>query len=151
MMRSLQTTPYVLHDEEGQNLASLGALVLLKATSEQTGGVFNLFEATCPAGYATPLHIHYAEDVAVYMLEGALSFFWGSEQQAAVAGAYSYQPRGTPHGFRVEGGTPARILYITFPAGLDRFVIEQELLSPDSESATDAARYQIEVLGPLPG
>jgi hypothetical protein len=41
-------------------------------------------------------------------------------------------------------------LYITFPAGLDRFVIEQELLSPDSESATDAARYQIEVLGPLP-
>ena len=149
-MRPLQTTTSMLHDQEGQCLESLGALVLLKATSEQTGGVFNLFEATCPAGYATPLHIHYAEDVAVYVLEGALSFFWGSEQQAAVTGSYFYQPRGTPHGFRVEGGTPARILYITFPAGLDRFVIEQELLSPDSESATDAARYQIEVLGPLP-
>jgi quercetin dioxygenase-like cupin family protein len=149
-MRPLQMTPYMLHDEEGQRLKSLGALVLAKATSEQTGGVFNLFEVFCPPGYATALHIHYAEDVAIYVLEGALTVFWGSEQQAAVPGSYFYQPRGTPHGFRVEGGTPARILYITFPAGLDRFAAEQELLSPDSESATDAARYQIEVLGPLP-
>ena len=149
-MRPLQTTPYMLDDEEGQSLETLGALVVVKATSEQTGGAFNLFDVFCPPGYTTPLHIHYAEDVAVYVLEGALTVFWGSEQKEAVAGSYFYQPRGTPHGFRVEGGAPARILYITFPAGLDRFVIEQELLSPDSESATDAARYQIEVLGPLP-
>jgi quercetin dioxygenase-like cupin family protein len=149
-MRPLQTTPYMLHDEEGQSLESLGALVLLKATSEQTGGVFNLFDVFCPPEYATQLHIHYAEDVAIYVLEGALTVFWGSEQKEAVADSYFYQPRGTPHGFRVEAGAPARILYITFPAGLDRFVIEQGLLSPDSESAMDAARYQIEVLGPLP-
>jgi len=110
----------MLHDEEGQSLKSLGALVLAKATSEQTGGVFNLFEVSCPPGYATALHIHYAEDVAVYVLEGALTFFWGSEQKAAVPGSYFYQPRGIPHRFRVEGKTPARILYLTFPAGMDR-------------------------------
>jgi quercetin dioxygenase-like cupin family protein len=115
-MRPLQTTPYMLHDEEGQSLKSLGALVLAKATSEQTGGVFNLFEVSCPPGYTTALHIHYAEDVAVYVLEGALTFFWGSEQKAAVPGSYFYQPRGIPHGFRVEGNTPARMLYLTFPA-----------------------------------
>ena len=149
-MRSLQTTPYMLHDQEGQRLESLGALVLLKATSEQTGGVFNLFEVTCPPGYTTPLHIHYAEDVAVYVLEGALTFFWGSEQQAAIPGSYFYQPRGIPHGFRVEGRRPARILYQTFPAGLDRFVLEQEQLAPNAEAGTAAARYQIEILGPLP-
>ena len=45
-MRPIQTTPYMLHDEEGQRLKSLGALVLVKATSEQTGGVFNLFDVT---------------------------------------------------------------------------------------------------------
>ncbi len=149
-MRPLQTTPYMLHDEEGQSLKSLGALVLAKATSEQTGGVFNLFEVSCPPGYATALHIHYAEDVAVYVLEGALTFFWGSEQKAAVPGSYFYQPRGIPHGFRVEGNTPARILYLTFPAGMDRFVIEQEQLAPNAEPGTAAARYQIEILGPLP-
>jgi quercetin dioxygenase-like cupin family protein len=132
-MRPLQTTPYMLHDEEGQRLESLGALVLLKATSEQTGGAFNLFEVSCPPAYATPLPIHYAEDVAVYVLEGALTFFWGSEQMAAVPGSYFYQPRGIPHGFRVAGRTPARMLYLTFPAGLDRFVVAQEQLAPNAE------------------
>src|SRR5262245_47247703 len=150
MMRPLQTKPYLLHDEEGQRLEALGTLVLLKATSEQTGGVFNLFDVFCPPEYATPLHIHYAEDVAIYVLEGALTVFWGSEKKEAVAGSYFYQPRGTPHGFRVEGRRPARILYLTFPAGLDRFVVEQEQLAPNSELETAAARYQIEVLGPLP-
>ena len=149
-MISLQTKPYALHIDEGQRLQSLGALVSVKATSEQTGGAFNLFEVSCPPDYVTPLHIHYTEDVAVYVLEGALTFFWGDEKKAAVAGAYFYQPRGTPHGFRVEGVTPARILYMTIPAGLDRFVIEQKLLAPNSESVTTAARYQIEILGPLP-
>ncbi len=150
MMLPLQTKPYTLKGKEGQRLNSMRALVLVKATSEQTGGAFNLFEATCPPGYATSLHIHYAEDVTVYVLEGALTFFWGSEKKEAVAGSYFYQPRGTPHGFRVEGGSPARILYMTIPAGLDRFVVEQEQLAPDSEPVTAAARYKIEILGPLP-
>ncbi len=149
-MKPLQTKPYMLNNEEGQLLQSLGALVTVKATAEQTGGVFNLFEVSCPPGYSTPLHIHYAEDVAVYVLEGALTFFWGSEKKEAVTGSYFYQPLGTPHGFRVEGGTPARILYMTIPAGFDRFVIEQGLPAPKPEPGTDAARYKIEILGPLP-
>ena len=150
IMASLQAKPYALKCDEGLTLHSRAAEVFVKATSEQTGGAFNLFEATCLPGYTTSLHIHYAEDVAVYVLEGALTFFWGCEKKEAVAGAYLFQPRGTPHGFRVEGAMPARILYLTFPAGLDRFAIEQEQLAPDSESATAAARYKIEVLGPLP-
>ena len=149
-MKILQTKPYTLNDDEGQSFQSLGALISVKATSEQTGGVFNLFEVSCPPGFATPLHIHYTEDVAVYVLEGTLTFFWGSEKKEAVAGSYFFQPRGTPHGFRVEGGAPARILYMTIPAGFDRFVIEQELPAPKSEAETDAARYKIEILGPLP-
>jgi quercetin dioxygenase-like cupin family protein len=150
MMKSFQTKPYMLNNEEGQFLQSLGALVSIKATSEQTGGVFNLFEVSCTPDYATPLLIHYTEDVAVYVLEGVLSFFWGSEKKKAVAGSFFYQPRGTPHGFRVEESTLARILYITFPAGFDRFVAEQEQTAQPSEPEADAARYKIEILGPLP-
>jgi quercetin dioxygenase-like cupin family protein len=150
MTKPFQTKPYMLNNEEEQIFESLGVLVSVKATSEQTGGMFNLFEVSCPPGYATPLHIHYVEDVVVYVLEGALTFCWGSEKKEAVAGSYFFQPRGTPHGFRVEGATPARILYISFPAGLDRFVIEQRLLGPNPECITAAARYKIEILGPLP-
>ena len=65
MMRPLLTQPYTLDNEEGQSLQSLGARVSVKATSEQTGGVFNLFEVSCPPDYATPLHSHPAEDVAL--------------------------------------------------------------------------------------
>src|SRR5512141_1703704 len=100
MMKPFQTKPYMLDNEEGQFLQALGASVTIKATSEQTGGAFNLFEVTCPSGYATPLLIHYAEDVAVYVLEGTLTLYWGNEERKAVAGSFFYQPRGTPHGFR---------------------------------------------------
>jgi quercetin dioxygenase-like cupin family protein len=142
--------PYLLDSEEGQFLQSVRALVSIKATSEQTGGVFNLFELSCPPEFATPLHIHYTEDVAVYILEGTLTFFWGSEKRKAVGGSFLYQPRGTPHGFCVEGAIPARILYMTMPAGFDRFVLEQKLFDPRSAPEMDAARYKIEILGPLP-
>ncbi len=149
-MMVLQTKPYMLNNEEGQFLQALGALVSIKATSEQTGGVFNQFEVSCPPDYATPLLIHYTEDVAIYVLEGALTFFWGSEKKKGVAGSFFYQPRGTPHGFRVEEGAAARILYMTIPAGFDRFVIERKRPNSISEAELDAARYKIEILGPLP-
>ena len=149
-MPPLQIAPYSLASAEGTTLCSFGSLIVVKATTEQTAGTFSLFEVTCPPGFATLLHIHYAEDVAVYVLEGALMVFWGSEKKEAIGGSYFYQPRGIPHGFRVESDTPARILYMTVPAGFDRFVIEQELPAPKSEPEMDAARYKIEILGPLP-
>lgn len=150
MMRSLQTKPYTLNNEQGQFLQALGASVSIKANSEQTGDAFNLFEVFCPPDYATPLHIHYIEDVAIYVLEGTLTLFWGSETKEAIHGSFFYQPRGMPHGFRVEGGAAARILYITVPAGFDRFVLEQKCPNSKSEPEADAARYKIEILGPLP-
>ena len=147
---SFQTKPYSLAPYDGKRIHSCGTLVVLKATSEQTSGAFNLFDVTCPPGYTTSLQIHYAEDVAVYVLDGALTIFWGGDKKEAVMGSFCFQPRGIPHGFRVEGNTPARILYMTFPAGMDRFVIEQGQLAPDCESVTTAARHKIEILGPLP-
>ena len=55
-MRILQTQPYILNSEEGQFLQALGASISIKATSEQSGGVFNLFEVCCPPGFTTQLH-----------------------------------------------------------------------------------------------
>jgi len=150
MIAYLKTKPYALHRDEGQIHQLIGAMILVKASSEQTGGVFNLFEVSCSPDFATTFHNHYAEDVAIYVLEGALTFFWGSEKKGAVAGSYFFLPRGIPHGFRVEGSTPAQILYLTIPAGFDRFVIEQEQPAKKSESEMAAARHKIEILGPLP-
>lgn len=149
-MLSLQTRPYMLDNEDGQRIQTMGVLVTVKATLEQTGGALNLFDVICPVDYKTPLHIHYVEDVAIYVLEGALDLFWGNEKKQVSTGAYFFQPKGTPHGFRVRGNLPARILYMTTPAGLDRFVFECGQ-SANHFDVIAAARYKIEILGPLPG
>lgn len=151
MTNTFLTMPYALAPDEGKRVYFFGKLLtVVKASSEQTGGAFNLFEAVCPPGFATPLHIHYAKDVAVFVLEGALTSFWGTDKCEARTGSFLFQSKGTPHGFRVIGNSPARILYMTIPAGFDRFILEHQLASQQTEIEEDAARYKIEILGSLP-
>jgi quercetin dioxygenase-like cupin family protein len=129
-----------------------------KATGEQTRGLFSMVEVHCPAGYATPLHIHYLEDEAVYVLAGHLTFSLGGRHVVAAAGGYVHMPRGIAHGFRVNGEVPARILCLTVPAGADHGRhardAQASLLGTaalDLETLADlAARFSIDVLGPLP-
>jgi quercetin dioxygenase-like cupin family protein len=145
----LQAKPYTVSGAENR-LHSLGTLVCIQASAEQTGGAFNLFDVLLPSGYETALHIHYAEDVAIRILEGALDVFWGEERRLAEAGSFFFQPRGMPHGFRVTGTSPARILYMTFPAGFDGFVLEHSRSITEAEAMASEAHYKIEVLGTLP-
>lgn len=127
-----------------------GLQIWIQADTEQTGGTFNLFEILLPAGFETPLHIHYAEDVTLYVLEGALDIFWGTDEMQAQVGSFFFQPRGTPHGLRATGTKPVRLTYLTIPAGLDRFVIENSRSMTGSDALNALGRFQIEVLGPLP-
>ena len=150
---------YALTREEGQAVWFLNTLTLVKATGEQTGGAYGLVEQRIPAGFASPYHLHRAEDEAFYLLEGEATFISGDRRIKATAGSYLFLPRDIPHGFKVEA--PARLLILTTPAGFEQFVIEM------SEPATDltaspasppdmeklmrlAAKYRIEILGPLP-
>jgi mannose-6-phosphate isomerase-like protein (cupin superfamily) len=146
---SLQTVPYMWNAENG-SFQALGVQVALKADSKQTGGACNLFELLLPIGYETPLHIHYAEDVAIHILEGELDIFWGEERMRAGKGAFFYQPRGTPHGFRAMGTKPVRITYLTIPAGFDGFVLEHSRPVSASEDILSQGKFKIEVLGSLP-
>ena len=148
-MMSIQTRPYLLHNDRTR-IHTLDALVSVLANTEQTDGAFNLFDAVCPIGFETQLHIHYSEDVAIYVLEGALDIFWGDEKKRAEVGSFFFQPRGMPHGFRVTGRTHARILYLTFPAGFDEFVIERSKPINNFESMVSEAHFKIEILGSLP-
>jgi quercetin dioxygenase-like cupin family protein len=146
---SLKTRPYLIQADR-EKVQTLNALVSVLANTEQTDGAFNLFDVVCPIGFETQLHIHYSEDVAIYVLEGTLDIFWGDEKKRAEVGSFFFQPRGTPHGFRVTGLTDAHILYMTFPAGFDKFVIGCSKPIGASKSKISEAHFKIEVLGPLP-
>lgn len=146
---SIQTKPYAYHDDI-KRLQTLGVFVSVLANTEQTDGKFNLFDVLLSKGFSTPLHIHYAEDVAVFVLEGVLTFFWGDEKMKAQAGLYFFQPRGLPHGFRVTGATSARILYMAFPEDFEKFVIELSKPTSDIGTKISEAHVKIEILVPLP-
>jgi mannose-6-phosphate isomerase-like protein (cupin superfamily) len=156
------TQPYALAREEGQAVWFLGTLVIMKATGEQTAGAFGLIDNLMPAGFASPYHMHRNEDESFYVVEGQMTFYVGEERVKAGAGAFVYGPRGVPHGFEVDGTEPARILLQNYPAGFESFPVEvgepaKELTIPPAEPPdmgrlmAIAAKYDIDILGPLPG
>jgi quercetin dioxygenase-like cupin family protein len=154
--------PYALGREEGQAVWFLNALLVVKASGEQTGGAFGLIDHLLPAGWASPYHVHRNEEESFYVVEGEMAFYVGDERVEAGPGAFVYGPREVPHGFAVEGDAPARVLLLNTPAGFEGFPVEagepaRELTlpppgAPDLERlAKIAATYDIQILGPLPG
>ena len=69
------TRPYALAREEGRAVWFLGALLVVKATDEQTGGAFGLIYHVLAAGFASPYHVHRNEDEAYYVVEGKMTFY----------------------------------------------------------------------------
>lgn len=146
---------------DGTTFWFLGNRFTLKATGEETAGIFGLIEAVQPAGFAAPPHIHHAEDEVLYILAGELTFYCGETTLPARAGSLVCLPRGVPHWFRVEGEEPARLLQWNFPGGLERFFLDagEPVADPVSPPAGPpdvarmlalAPRYQLEILGPPP-
>jgi mannose-6-phosphate isomerase-like protein (cupin superfamily) len=72
-------------------------------------------DAGGPAGpprYIAPLHLHYADDEAWYVLEGTLRVLVGKDEVEAHAGSGVFVPRGTVHTYWNPGPAPVRYLLI---------------------------------------
>jgi mannose-6-phosphate isomerase-like protein (cupin superfamily) len=156
----IRAKSYALAREEGQAVWFLDSLLIVKATGEQTAGAFGLIDNLMPPG-DSPYHLHHNEDEAFYLYEGQMTFYVGGEKIEAKPGTWVYGPREVPHGFRIEGFSPARMLLLNTPAGFERFPVEvgepaKELTLPPAEVPdmdrlmSVAAKYDIDILGPLP-
>jgi uncharacterized protein (TIGR02246 family) len=160
-MTAREQRPYV-NTREDSAVRFLGIPTVMRSTGETTNGAFGLIEhLMIPPGFASPYHIHHLEDEAFYVLEGEVSFVCDGKWLKAGPGTYVFGPREIPHGFKIEGPAPAKMLLLCAPAGFEKFVLEM------SEPATDltlppappdmtklmalAANYKIDILGPLPG
>lgn len=136
----------------------LGLPSQMRATAESTNGAFGLMEHwEMPVGFASPYHTHQREDESFYVLEGEIAFVCGGQWLKAGAGTFVYGPREVPHGFKVVGEHPARMLLMCAPGGFERFVLEQTTPIGEPPSPPDmgklmtlAAKYGIEIHGPLP-
>ena len=65
-----------------------------------------------PPRLIAPLHVHYHDDEAWYVLEGTICVRSGEQILGACAGAGVMVPRGTPHTYWNPGPGPLRYLLI---------------------------------------
>jgi steroid delta-isomerase-like uncharacterized protein len=136
----------------------LGLPTLVRATGETSNGAFGIIESwSMPPGFSSPYHTHHLEDESFYVLEGEVAFVCDCKWLTAGAGTYVFGPRQIPHGFKVVGNVPARMLLLCSPAGFENFVLEQatDIASPAAPPDMEkmmalAAKYQIDIHGPLP-
>lgn len=151
MTQTLQ--PYVSTPEESL-IYFLGLPTLLHATGQKTNGAFGLVEQTMPPGFASPYHTHRLEDEAFYVLDGEMAFVSDGNWTIAGPGTFVFGPRNIPHGFKVIGDAPARMLLLCAPGAFAEFVVEMSEpvpAPPDmAKLMTLAAKYSIDILGPLP-
>jgi quercetin dioxygenase-like cupin family protein len=137
--------PVVVPSDQGEARWWLGALAVIKATAADTGGQLTIIEMTEPPGAEAPLHVHYREDEAFWMLEGSATFEVGGETIEASAGDYLFGPRGIPHRFTV-GDSGCRMLFVCTPGGLEGLVREMSepaaarTLPPRSDELPDMER-----------
>jgi len=66
--------------------------------------------------WIAPLHVHYADDEAWYVLEGSLRFRLGEETVRAGPGAAVFAPKGTAHSYgNAREGELVRYLLVMTP------------------------------------
>ena len=105
-----------------------------KVKAKDTLGAYSLTESIVQPSTGPVPHRHSREDESFYVLEGELEFRMGERGErriVAAPGTFVFAPRGIPHTFRNVGTTPARVLVIISPAGLEKFFEERTALQKE--------------------
>jgi quercetin dioxygenase-like cupin family protein len=152
--------PIVRSEDEGEKRWFFGGGVhTWKATADETGGAFILFEDLMTRGKTTPLHRHPDVDETLYVVEGEILVQIGGVERAVGCGGVTLAPRGTPHAFQVTSEV-ARVLTLQTPGSAESFFRDasEPIDSGGQAGNVDIGRVQAsakhnggtEILGPPP-
>lgn len=145
------------HPQPAEERRFLGVPTWIKADRTGTNGQLSLIEQVLPAGMESPWHVHRTEDESFYVLSGRMTVILGDTVHSLSAGDFAFGPRGVPHGFRIDGPEPARILLMTNGGDFADFISATSAskdaapTEPDLAAFAAAAdQHNISILGPLP-
>ena len=151
-------SPFAVNVRDASAYVSVGELITILATAEQTDGAFALMESVFARGAEPPPHVHHREDESFFVLEGDLTARVGEDTFSAAPGSFVFCPRDVPHLLTLQSDQ-ARTLTLVTPGGLESFFMElgepapglrtlpDELPEPDLERVvTLAGHYGAEVL-----
>jgi quercetin dioxygenase-like cupin family protein len=100
-------------NDHGERLWLLGGLYTYKATGDETGDAFSLFEVRGPEGLATPVHRHEREEEGFFVVDGQVMVLADGAEHQLTAGGFAFVPRGTPHGFRFDSSEATLLLLVS--------------------------------------
>lgn len=132
-------------DGEGTTVWMVGTdLITFKATGEDTGGAYALFDSLVLPGGGPPPHIHHREAESFYVLEGEFEFLAGDRWIKAAPGSFVHVPKGSLHTLKNAGDRVGRLLTFVVPAGLDRFF--EEVGEPGTDISSPPGPPDVEKL-----
>jgi quercetin dioxygenase-like cupin family protein len=143
----------VLTPGEGRTVAFPHEAITFKATGEETGGAWELFELTAEATVRSLLHSHPWSE-AFYILEGVIEIQAGEEKIVANPGCFIQIPSETAHSFQVRSATAKMLVLASSPAKASKYLkaIAPELQQVDLNSERITAistKYDVQILEPI--
>jgi quercetin dioxygenase-like cupin family protein len=134
-------SPKVIAPEEGKTIMLFGIRFSYKVETADCGGTLAVMEVEIPPHTLVKPHNHTREDEFSLVLEGTVGVRVGDRELSAGPGSYLVKPRHTPHAMWNATETPARVVEILAPAGLEAYF---EQLAPIlSEHRTAPEYYQL--------
>jgi mannose-6-phosphate isomerase-like protein (cupin superfamily) len=116
---------------KGRTVAVVGDVYRFLATGEDTNGKYAICEAIVFPGGGPPLHVHSREEEGFFILEGEITFQIDGKRVVAKPGMFANMPVGTPHSFKNESSTSAKMLISLAPAGLEKMFFEVGVSLPE--------------------
>jgi len=104
---------------DGARLNVTGDIMRVLATTEQTGGAYEIFVMDAVEGSGPPPHAHPWSE-AYFVLEGEADVYLDGRHLTAVPGCFVQVPAGTLHAHRVRTKS-ARFMVVTTPGASQFF------------------------------
>ena len=115
--------PYVRGVAAGTAIQQFGVELHYLVEGCDSLGKLALLHYVSSPGHEPPPHVHEDEDEVIYLLEGELDAYCGSDTLHVRAGECLFLPFGKPHTWILRSST-LRALIITHPARIDRIFRE---------------------------
>lgn len=128
---------------EGRRGELGGVGAVFKIDGGDTGGAVSIVEHPFEVGALVEPHIHTLEDEVSIVLQGEIGFRSEDQEVVLGPGGYIVKPRREVHAMWNAGQTPARMIEVISPAGLEDFFRRladmAELGQPDFEAIAGLA------------
>jgi len=125
-------TAIIRADGEGDAIWFNNDLFTFKATSDETGNAFMLFEERSQRGKVTPLHLHPNADETFCVIDGEIRVHLDGAERTVGPGGVASVPRGMPHAVMVTSEL-ARVLTIVTPGCKELEMFFREVGEPATQ------------------